>query len=273
LSGVNPKNKPMKNPTLPVKTRILFLITLVCAAIASVQIVDAATTWTVTNSGDGAANAGNCPGAGCRLRDALAAAADGDTINFSVTGAITLSSGELEVNDSITISGPGANILAVNGNATSRVFYISSGKTVNISGLTITNGHASDVDFGAGIFNDDATLTVSNCTVSGNSAGFGGGIFNDGESGSATLTVNNSTISGNSAGLDGGGIWNGGNSGGSATLTVNNSTVSGNSANGGGGILNNGLDASATVTVNNSPSAATRLPAKAAASSTRTARR
>src|SRR5262245_29801164 len=34
-------------------------------------------TWTVQSTGDGAANAANCPGPGCRLRDALAAANDG----------------------------------------------------------------------------------------------------------------------------------------------------------------------------------------------------
>ena len=57
------------------------------------------------------------------------------------------------------------------------------------------------------------------------SGGEGGGILNGG-----TLTVSNSTLSGNSAGLDGGGIHNGG------TLTVSGSTLSGNSASYGGGI-------------------------------------
>src|SRR6185503_14777140 len=49
-----------------------------------------ASTITVTSLGDGAANAANCPGASCRLRDAIAAAAAGDTIDFSVTGQINL---------------------------------------------------------------------------------------------------------------------------------------------------------------------------------------
>src|SRR6266849_5575211 len=85
-----------------------------------------ADTITVVNTNDSG------PGS---LRQALADANDGDTINFdsSLTGTITLTSGELLVNDSITISGPGANTLAVNGNAASRVFHIASGKTVTIS--------------------------------------------------------------------------------------------------------------------------------------------
>jgi parallel beta helix pectate lyase-like protein len=130
------------------------------------------------------------------------------------------------------------------------VFNISSGKTVTLSGLTITNGSFSFGD-GGGIVNDHATLTVSNCTVSGNSAVFGGGIWNDAEGGSATLTINNSTVSGNSANGTGGGILNDGLAG-SATLTINNSTFSGNSAFVGGGIHINGNSGSATLTINNS---------------------
>ena len=73
------------------------------------------------------------------------------------------------MNKSVTISGPGANTLAVDANHASRVFYIASGKDVTISGLTITNGSAPS-DFGGGIYNDHANLTVTSCTISGNSA-------------------------------------------------------------------------------------------------------
>ncbi len=202
--------KPRRIP-LAMKTRILlFLITLVCAAAASMPSVYAATI-TVQDTGDGTANAANCPGSGCRLRDALAAATDGDTINFSVTtpATITLTSGQLVVGNSVAISGPGADQLSVNGNAASLVFYINSGLTVTISGLTITNGSA---DNGSGIYNDHSNLTVSSSTVSDNSASYGGGIFNDGGFDGlsfASLTINNSTVSGNSA-TSGGGIYNSG---------------------------------------------------------------
>src|SRR5438477_11616753 len=83
---------------------------------------------TVTNTNDSG------PGS---LRQALADVNDGDTINFAVTGTIGLTSGELLVDKAITISGPGAASLTVNGNAKSRVFHIGSGRTVTISGLTI----------------------------------------------------------------------------------------------------------------------------------------
>src|SRR5438034_11838826 len=117
--------KPRRIP-LAMKTRILlFLITLVCAAAASMPSVYAATI-TVQNTGDGAANAANCPGSGCRLRDALAKASGDatiDTIDFSVTtpATITLTSGQLEVNANVTISGPGAaNLLTADANHNSR---------------------------------------------------------------------------------------------------------------------------------------------------------
>jgi hypothetical protein len=72
---------------------------------------------------------------------------------------------------------------------------------------------------GGGIFNN-GTLTVTNATISGNSAhGGGGGILNTGE---GTASVVNSTISGNFASAEGGGISNEG------TLTMTNCTLSGN---------------------------------------------
>jgi hypothetical protein len=151
-----------------------------------------------------------------RWRDCLASTNDCDTITFAVTGTITLTSGELVVSHSITISGPGAADLAVNGNATSRVFHISAGETVSISGLTVTNGFVASGGQGGGVWNDHATLTLSNCTVTTNSSsgGHGGGIINDAfDHGSATLEIDNCTISNNSALCsgtcpDGGGIYN-----------------------------------------------------------------
>ena len=200
---------------------------------------------TVTNTNDSG------PGS---LRQALADANDGDTITFAVTDTIGLTSGELLVNSSITISGPGANNLAVNGNAKSRVFHVASGKTVTISGLAITNGNSGS-DTGGGIYNDHATLTLNECTVTGNSASFtGGGIFNDGFGGSANLEINNCTISGNSAlGGSAGGIFNYGERGSSsATLEITNTTLSGNAAIFGGGIGNNGFQGNARVTLKES---------------------
>lgn len=200
-----------------------------------------ADTITVINTNDSG------PGS---LRQALFDANDGDTINFdsSLNGQrITLTSGQLNVDKDVTISGPGANNLAVDGNAQSRVFYINPGKTVTIAGLTVANGR-NNFGSGGGIYNDHATLTVSNCTFSGNSAsdGGGGGIANFADSpGGATLTVTNCTFSGNSAVHGGGAIGN------RATLTVSNCTISGNSASFGGGLANRAFNQDATLTATN----------------------
>ena len=77
------------------------------------------------------------------LRDALANATNFETITFcpGVTGTIKLTSGRLSVSNSVTILGPGANLLAIDGNNSHTVFYILPGVTVTIAGLTITNGH------------------------------------------------------------------------------------------------------------------------------------
>ena len=171
---------------------------------------------TVTNTNDSG------PGS---LRQALADANNGDVIGFAVTGTIGLTSGELLVARSITISGPGTENLAVSGNNQSRVFHVASGQTVTISGLTITNGHASDS--GGGIYNDHAVLTLGNCLITGNSAAgnVGGGIHNDGKNiGRALLQINNSLITNNS-----GGIYNDALQAGAATVVISYSTLSNNS--------------------------------------------
>ena len=168
------------------------------------------------------------------LRQALADANDGDTIKFAVTGTIGLTSGELLVVKNITISGPGAENLAVNGNNQSRVFHIAPGQTVTISGLTIINGHTAE--FGGGIYNDHAFLILSNCVITGNSAAnnIGGGIHNNGDNiGHATLQITNSLITNNS-----GGIYNDALQAGTATLVITYSTLSNN--NNGDAINNDG---------------------------------
>ncbi|MCX6854658.1 MAG: Ig-like domain-containing protein [Verrucomicrobia bacterium] len=189
--------------------------------------------------------------------------AGADTITFdpSVTGSITLTSGSMEISSALTIQGPGANVLAVNGGGTDRIFFVIGNSDKTISGLTITNGHAvgSDNNGGGGaIFNAgggpmvSTTLTLDSCAITGSTADtFGGGILNF-----ATLIVLNSTISGNTANgaaIGGGGIDNAG------AITINNSTLSGNSApnatSGGGALLNVGPAQITNTTITNNQAA------------------
>jgi len=133
---------------------------------------------TVTNTNDSG------PGS---LRQALAIANDGDTINFAVTGTIGLISGGLLIAKNVTISGPGSNQLSIDGNQAVLVFGIFPDKTATISGLTIRNAEA-----GAGVWNEQGTLAVSNCVLTSNSYD---GLYNH----EGTLNVNNCVLSGNSS--------------------------------------------------------------------------
>jgi uncharacterized repeat protein (TIGR01451 family) len=188
------------------------------------------------------------------------------TITFApgLMGTITLTMGELQIANSMTIDGPGANKVSISGNNVNRVFEIDSG-SVTIGGLSIVNGNA---DTGGGISNS-GSLILDSVVVSNNIAASvrdgGGGIFNSGnlsldsvivsnnfalagggiENGSlenhhplpgTLLRVTDSTISNNSASSAGGGIYDY-----DAPITVVNSTITGNSAfYGGGGIFSLG---------------------------------
>ena len=180
------------------------------------------TVITVTNTNDSG------PGS---LRQALVDANDFDTIDFAVTGTIGLTSGELLVNKVLTISGPGPENLAINGNAKNRVFHVSHFPgNITISGLTITNGHAGGNfpdDSGGGIYNDHARLTVVNCAIDGNyAAHFGSGIYNDGHAGGiASLVIDHSSVVGNSGNNA---IYNDADLIGSAGTLITNSMVSDN---------------------------------------------
>src|SRR5438477_6345822 len=213
--------------------RKLFSVLAIAGTLLGLPSAHAATI-TVTNNRDSGAGS---------LRQALADAHNEDSINFdsSLKGqTIPLTSGELVVNKIVSINGPGPNNLAVDADHASRVFHVSEGASAVISGLSIINGSAPGL-YGGGIYNDHSTLSVINCTLSGNSAdaptGGGGGIYNDASYGTASLWVLNCTLSGNSAVYGyGGGIYSEGQLDGSATLGVLNSTLSGNWATFGGAI-------------------------------------
>jgi len=109
--------------------------------------------------------------------------------------------------------------------------------------LTVQNSTVSGNNSTAGtsgIFNDyNASLTIIGSTISGNSGAYGAIVSEPG----GTVSVSDSTISGNTASNNGGGgILSGGTS-----VTVLNSTITGNSAYSGGGIL---IDAGALTLTN-----------------------
>src|SRR5207253_2257691 len=168
-------------------------------------------------------------GATCTLRQAIATASPGDTINFAAgLTTVNLTSSELVIDKNLTITGPGANLLTIQRSffgiiPNFRVFDVGANTNVTISGLTIAGGNVPG-NSGGGIFNS-GTLTIASCAISANSANNGGGIRSDPNS---ILTITNSTLSNNSAGAGGGISLFGPN-----VVAFTNSTLSGNSATNG----------------------------------------
>jgi hypothetical protein len=211
-------------------------------ATRSIRAVNKLQSFEVSNTNDAG------PGS-LRAAIAVAAATPGtDDIVFSdsvfnVPRTITLTTGELFISSSLNVLGPGANLLTVSGNNSSRVFQVGPGATVSLSGLTITGGNAGGD--GGGVYND-GTLTVSQASIIGNRSAFNGGGIGSGTGDSVTVTF--STVARNSAQTAGGIIANG-------NLTVTRATISGNSAlfGVGGMLVQNGgtLDMqNATITAN-----------------------
>jgi hypothetical protein len=223
------------------RTRLLLMALFL--AIASTAL--ASTTWYV--NGVSGSDSNNCISAltACKtIGHAISLVSSGDSI---MVAAATYAE-NLTIGVSLRIVGSGARTTIVDGGGVNTVVTISNTKAhVSLSNVTVRAGHAPQ---GGGMYNN-GTLTVSNSTLSGNSAlgpvGSGGGIQNNG-----TLTINNSTLSGNTArgtasGGFGGGISNAG------TATISNTTFTSNSVSGvfgagfGGGIGNGG-----TATISNS---------------------
>ena len=194
-----------------------------------------AATFTVTNLDDSGSGS---------LRQAIVNAngsAGTDTIQFQtgLTGTITLTSGEIIIQDSLILAGSGISQLAISGNNTSRIFNIEFGAVI-IESLILQDGFSTGN--GGAIYNPyNNLLMVNNSTLAGNTAQAGGAIYNY----SATLMVSNSTLSSNKANSNGGAIYNSG----SGIVTVNDSTLSSNTANSNGGAIFSYLG---TITVNNS---------------------
>jgi hypothetical protein len=172
-----------------------------------------------------------------------------DLPNQSTIIQLSLTPGELVITQPLTITGPGARLLTISGNADTAlgIFKINSTVTtaVNISAITVANST------GRGI-NNDGKLNLSDVTIKAN----GVGIYNTKElnitrslianntSGGIYLTatsivnISNTTVTNNASSDFGGGIYSS-----STDVTLNNVTISNNTAatSGGGIYYNNAL--------------------------------
>lgn len=141
------------------------------------------------------------------------------------------------ITSNITIQGNGSTIVRAATAPAFRIFFVQGGN-LSLLETTVTGGVTSDAHTGqnytrtgAGLFVNGGTATLTDSTVSGNTAGiYGGGLSVVG----GVLNLTRSTVSGNTSGYRGGGVFNQ-----QGSITVTNSTVSGNrSFQRGGGLSN-----------------------------------
>jgi uncharacterized repeat protein (TIGR01451 family) len=196
---------------------------------------------TVTNTHDAG------PGS---LRQAIVDVNPGGSITFDLDAypaTITLLTGELTINKSMVITGPGVDQLTISGDDKSGVLNVAGGKVI-ISALTIANGLVTGFQArGGGIFNHgnlvmaQAVITTSKAQSQGgllNDEAAGGGIYNDNLLTLQSCTVSNNVAAGgdssaalpSGSGGRGGGIYNTG------TLTVTDVVLEDNTAQGGAGV-------------------------------------
>jgi len=147
-------------------------------------------------------------------------------------------SAELSITRSLILEAAvaGSVVLDAQANSSSprRVLNINLGSlgVVQVIGLNITGGNSGDAD-GGGVFVLGGKVTLSSCTISGNTAygGYrmhgGGGVAVTG----GTVAISSCTISGNTAGsVFGGTGYGGGVYIVSSTVTITSSSIYGNTA-------------------------------------------
>ena len=177
----------------------------------------------------------------CSLREAVAAANSrpGADVILLGPGVYELSragggedegaTGDLDIEDELTLHGAGADRTAIDARRIDRVVHVLPEANVIAQGITFRNGEALAAD-GGGLLNlGSLTLRRVQVTASGagnraGSPGAGGGVASDG-----ALRIEDSTIFANVAGTQGGGVVARG------SLTMINVTVHGNETDGRGG--------------------------------------
>lgn len=200
-----------------------------------------------------------------------------DSAVFATAMTITLTTGYIDISDSVRIQGPGPQLVTVSGNSASRIFVTSSAPSnskIDIEGLSFSNGKTNDnggavlidneqvtfrqcsfhnnnaVARGGAVHTTNGIVAFQDCDIRNNTSGYAGGgvaLFTSGRLSFLRCNVNDNV----SSLLGGGGIsvYDGG------SVTIDSSTVSGNKSYGspgGGGLCFSGAVGSDGLTIRNS---------------------
>ena len=184
----------------------------------------------------------------CNLREAITAANNDapsdacpagngtDDIYFAKTGTITLVSELPFVTGPTNIIGPGLSFLTIDANNVGRVIRFDSANLTDFTlrGVTITGGLRASGNGGGVFVGDESNVTISDATITDNTAERGGGLYVD----QGSVALEQVTVSENEATFgDGGGLYNF-----NGSLNISNSTLIDNIANtSGGGIFSRGI--------------------------------
>ena len=207
--------KPCSMPMLGRFLRTLLPALLAIGALLVFASASQAATYTVsTTAGDSSAGS---------LREAVGLASSGDTIAFapSLSGRIRLDGGTpIVVDKNLTINGPGAGTLAIDGRGTTAILSVASDAALTISGLTLRSGFSASS--GAAITNEGTgTLSLSAMIVTlCRSSGLGLAAVVNAAGGALDVTDSSFTSNVNDAGAPA--ISN------TAALTITNSSFTSN---------------------------------------------
>ncbi|HYD10616.1 MAG TPA: choice-of-anchor Q domain-containing protein, partial [Acidimicrobiales bacterium] len=134
------------------------------------------------------------------LRDVIATAASEpghDVITFDVTGTIVVED-QLEIidTDDVTIQGPGVGVLTLDGEDSSRIFYLGGEGDITISGMTLHDGFSIGTYATGGAIQateQGGAVTLANLAITSSLAdGSGAGVMANGD-----ITITGSVFAGN----------------------------------------------------------------------------
>ena len=119
-----------------------------------------------------------------------------DSITFNINGTITLTSALPQITESLTIDGNGRTNTIIDGDNSFRIFYVTSGRTLTVSDMTLKQGQAAN---GGLIYNSQGTVIATNIRFTAMSGGTA--VWNN--NGGSTATYTNCTFDYLNVGISG----------------------------------------------------------------------
>lgn len=159
----------MRSKSLPL-LRVCVRLGLGLVLLAALCIVVAGTSLHAHAAADATLTVTDCSGetGPGRIGTIISDASAGDTIRFSCSGTIPITS-TLLIDKNLAVDGSGQRITLYGGNSV-QVLSVNSGVTFALNALTIAHGSVASYPGGGGLFNTDGTVNISDSTFMNNSA-------------------------------------------------------------------------------------------------------